>query len=95
MKKLVTLLVCMMFLAAPLAAGAYSVGFGEMSVTYSNTHPDVAWYTEYRGTATGTTFSYTIVDKDIFCVSLDSLTTPATYEFYTIDSSLLNRFHFW
>ena len=92
MKKLVTLILCMIFIAVPLSASADYVGSGNMSVTYSNTHPGVAWYTEYRGTAMGTDFSYAIVDEDIFCVSNDYLTTPANYKFYTIDTTLLNDY---
>jgi hypothetical protein len=92
MKKLVILLTGIIFLAVPLAASAYYLGYGDMSVTYSNTHPGVAWYTEYRGTATGTNFSYDIVDEGIFCVSKDSLKTPATYDFYTIDETLLGQY---
>jgi hypothetical protein len=88
MKKLISFLAIVSFLAIPIAANATYLGLGDLQTQASD--PIVSnYYLDYDGTVTST-WGYNIGSSEIFCVSNQAGTDPDDYAFYTIDSDLTN-----
>ena len=93
MRKVISVLVCLMFLALPLAASAALIGTGEMNAYFTSDEGKLniggypAWYLDYEGKVTSSDFSYAYTNQrvEVFCMSEDNLVATNNYDFFELD----------
>jgi len=92
MRKLLSLLAIVLFLAIPLAANATLLGTGDLDVSHSGPTGG-GYYLDYDGTVATSNFGYYINNAEVFCVS-EEAGNDGDYAFYTITSDLDTDFLF-